>query len=60
MQLISGPDPIFEPKPLTAIRYGEESLEVDLVALEVDLIEDLLADLVLTEKITTIIVIPLT
>ena len=41
MQMISSPGPIFEPKPLTAIRSSEESLEVDLMALEDDLIEDL-------------------
>ena len=41
MQWISGPGPIFEPKPLTAIHSGKESLEVDLMASKDDLIEDL-------------------
>ena len=39
--MISGLGPILEPKPLITIRSGEDSLEVDLMASEVDLIEDL-------------------
>ena len=41
MQMISGSDPIFEPKPLTTIHFEEESLEVDLIASEDNLIKDL-------------------
>ena len=39
--MISGPSPIFEVKPLIVIHYGEESLVVDLMASEDDLIEDI-------------------
>ena len=39
--MISGPSPIFEVKPLIVICSGEESLAVDLMASEDDLIEDI-------------------